>query len=94
MKKMTIKSYAVKHKLSIFNVMKMVKSHKVESETVQRNGKEVTYILLDEDREKKIKNSIVPIEKKEDLSLGDIVKVLQQEVRFLREEVKNLQKRL
>ncbi len=93
MKKMTIKLYAIKHRLSLFSVMKMVKSDKVESEAVQENGREVIYILIDEDREKNIKNSIVPI-KEEELTLDQMVKVLQKEVKFLREEIENLQKRL
>ena len=32
MERIGIKAYAVKHKLSIFNVMKMIKSGKVKSE--------------------------------------------------------------
>ena len=42
MQKITIKAYAVKHKLSIFNVMKMVKSGKLKIEIAEENGKEIT----------------------------------------------------
>jgi len=94
MQRVTIKAYAVKHKLSIFNVMKMVKSGKLKTEIVEENGKEVTYILMDEAVEKEIEGSIVPIEEQEELTLREIVKVLQKEVKFLREEIEVLKKRL
>jgi hypothetical protein len=94
MQKITIKAYAVKHKLSIFNVMKMVKSGKLKIETVEENGKETTYILLDEVIEKEILDSIVPIEEKEELTLKNIVKELQKEVKLLREEIEVLKKKL
>ncbi len=94
MQKITIKAYAVKHKLSIFNVMKMVKSGKLKTEIIEVEGKEITYILLDEAIEKEIEDSIVPIEEQEELTLKEIVKVLQKEVKFLREEIEKLKKRL
>ena len=94
MQQITIKAYAVKHKLSIFNVMKMVKSGKLKTEIVEENGKEITYILLDEAIEKEVQGSIVPIEEQEELTLREIVKVLQKEVKFLREEMEELKKKL
>jgi hypothetical protein len=94
MQKITIKAYAVKHKLSIFNVMKMVKSGKLKIEIAEENGKEITYILLDEVIEKEIVDSIVPIEEKEELTLKNIVKELQKEVKLLREEIEVLKKKL
>ena len=47
MEKLTLKQYATKHKMSLFNVVKMVKSGALKSETVEENGKEVTYVLVD-----------------------------------------------
>ncbi|SFV89911.1 hypothetical protein MNB_SV-4-59 [hydrothermal vent metagenome] len=47
MQKMTLKQYAAKHKMSLFNVVKMVKSGALKSESVEENGKEVTYVLVD-----------------------------------------------
>ena len=94
MQKLTIKAYAVKHKLSIFNVMKMVKSGKLKTEIVGENKKEITYILLDQAIEKEIEDNIVPIEKQEELTLRELVKVLQKEVKLLREEIEVLKKRL
>jgi signal-transduction protein with cAMP-binding, CBS, and nucleotidyltransferase domain len=92
--RVTIKAYAIKHKLSIFNVMKMVKSRKLKTDIVEEDGKEVTYILLDEAIEKEIQKGIVPIEEKDDASLKEMIRVLQKEVRLLREEIEVLKKRL
>ncbi len=94
MQKLTIKAYAVKHKLSIFNVMKMVKSGKLKTEIVEENEKEMTYILLDEAIEKEIESGIVPVEKQGELTLREIVNVLQKEVKLLREEIEVLKKKL
>ena len=49
MEKLSIKAYAAKHKLSIFNVVKMTKSGQVPTETVVENGKDVVYIILNDD---------------------------------------------
>ena len=94
MEKITIKAYAVKHKLSIFNVMKMVKSGKVKSEVFNEKGREVTYILFDEEREKEIREQIVPIEQKEDLILHEEIKFLRKEIEHLRKDVEELKKKL
>ncbi len=94
MQKLTIKAYAVKHKLSIFNVVKMVKSGKLKSEIVEENEKNITYILLDEVTEKEIEKGIVPVEEQEESTLREIVRVLQKEVELLREEVGELKKKL
>jgi hypothetical protein len=98
MERMTIKAYAVKHKLSIFNVMKMVKSGKVKSEVFQEKGREVTYILYDEKSEKGIQEQIVPIEPmepmepKKEIQMAEELKLLKQEVQWLRKEVETLKK--
>ena len=94
MQRVTIKAYAVKHKLSIFNVMKMVKTGKLKTDIVEENGKEITYILLDETIEKEVQEGIVPIEEKEEVSAKEMIKVLQKKVRVLREELEMLKKRL
>ena len=90
MERMTIKAYAVKHKLSIFNVMKMVKSGKVRSEVFQEKGREVTYILYDEKSEKEIQEQIVPIENKKEIEMVEELKQLKQEIQWLRKEVEAL----
>ncbi|HIP18222.1 MAG TPA: hypothetical protein EYG78_02675 [Sulfurovum sp.] len=94
MERMTIKAYAVKNKLSIFNVMKMVKSGKVKSEVFQEKGREVTYILYDEESEKEIREQIVPIEKKQDLQMAEAFNMLKREVQALRAEVELLKKKI
>jgi len=94
MERMTIKAYAVKHKLSIFNVMKMVKSGKVKSEVFQEKGREITYILYDEKSEKEIQEQIVPIEieNKKESHMAEELSQLKQEVQWLRKEVEVLKK--
>ena len=94
MERITIKAYAVKHKLSIFNVMKMVKSGKVKSEVFQEKGREVTYILFDEETEKEIREKIVPMEHKEEFMLREEIKFLRKEIQLLREDVEELKKKL
>jgi len=94
MERMTLKAYAVKHKLSIFNVMKMVKSGKVKSEVFQEKGREVTYILYDEESEREIEEQIIPIENKEEVQVLETLRVLTQEVQALRKEVEVLKRKL
>jgi polyhydroxyalkanoate synthesis regulator phasin len=94
MEKVTIKAYAVKHKLSIFNVMKMVKSGKLESDIVEEDGKEKIYIILNEATEKEIKEQIVPIERKEEMMFKEEVKLLRKEVQLLRKEIEDLKQKM
>jgi polyhydroxyalkanoate synthesis regulator phasin len=94
MEKVTIKAYAVKHKLSIFNVMKMVKSGKLESDIVEEDGKEKIYIILNEATEKEIKEQIVPIERKEEMMFKEEVKLLRKEVQLLRKEIEGLKQKM
>ena len=92
MEKLSIKAYAAKHKLSIFNVVKMTKSGQVPTETVVENGKDVVYIILNDDVEKKIKKSIVQEEKKEPYSLRKENARLKKEIEKLKEEIALLKK--
>jgi len=94
MEKITIKAYAVKHKLSIFNVMKMVKSGKLKSTTMEENGKEYTYILLDNAIEEEVKKTIVPSDEKDTKGLNEEVRLLKYEVAKLREDIAELSKNL
>jgi len=94
MEKLSIKAYAAKHKLSIFNVVKMTKSGQVPTETVVENGKDVVYILLDDDVEKKVKNSIVQEENKEPYSLKKENERLKKEIEKLKEEIALLKNRV
>ncbi len=94
MQKVTIKSYAISHKLSIFNVMKMVKSGKLKSEVIEENGKEITYIIIDEGIETEVKEGIVSAENTAKKNLDEEIKLLSNEVGLLRMEIEALKKRL
>jgi len=94
MQKVTIKAYAVSHKLSIFNVMKMVKSGKLKSEVIEEKGKEITYIQIDDAIETKVKEGIIPIESTKKSTLQDEIKILSNEVKLLRTEIELLKKKL
>jgi hypothetical protein len=98
MEKLSIKAYAKRHKLSLFNVVKMTKSGQVPTETVVENGKEVVYILLDDDVEKEVektvKNSIVEEENKEPYSLRKENERLKKEIKKLKEEIALLKNRV
>ena len=94
MERITIKAYAVKHKLSIFNVMKMLKSGKVKSEVFQEKGREVTYILYDDESEKEIEDQIISLENKEEVQVLEMLRILTQEVQALRKEIEDLKQKL
>jgi polyhydroxyalkanoate synthesis regulator phasin len=94
MEKLTIKAYAAKHKLSIFNVVKMTKSGQVATETVVENGKDVVYILLDDTVEEKVQQSIVKEENKEPYSLRKENARLKKEIEKLKKEIAILKNRV
>ena len=48
MKELTLKEYAVKHKVSLFNVMKLAKAGKIPSDTRKINGKDEMVILTED----------------------------------------------
>ncbi len=48
MKELTLKEYAVKHKISLFNVMKLAKAGKIPSDTRKINGRDEMVILTDD----------------------------------------------
>jgi len=94
MEKVTIKAYATKHKLSIFNVMKMTKSGQLPIETVVENDKETVYILIDEDVEKEVKKGIIKEDAKEPYSLRKENERLREEIKKLKDEIAALKKRV
>jgi len=85
MKRLSIKEYARKHKLSIYNVIKMTRTGELQSATVEEEGKEVVYILLDEAKEKAIEEEII---------LRNPPKSLKEENAMLKAEIKRLKKEL
>ena len=94
MEKITLKAYAVKHKLSLFNVVKMTKSGQVPTETVIENGKDVVYILIDNEVEKKVTKTIESVKNKEPYSLKKENEGLKKEVARLKKEIEQLKKRV
>lgn len=92
MEKISIKAYASRHKLSIFNVVKMTKSGQLPTETVQENGKEQVYILLDKDIENRVEKSTVREESKAPYSLKKENERLKKEIQKLKEEIARLKK--
>jgi len=94
MQKVTIKAYAIKHKLSIFNVMKMVKSKKLKSVSVEENGKEQIYICIDEAIEKEVKEGIVSDSEYDVKRMGKEIFLLKKEVEKLKTEFRALLKKI
>ena len=94
MEKITLKAYAVKHKLSLFNVVKMTKSGQVPTETVVENGKDVVYILIDEEVEKNVTQTIQSVKNKEPYSMRKENERLKKEIEKLKEEIVALKKRV
>lgn len=94
MERISIKAYAVKNKLSIFNVMKMVKSGKLQSEIFNEKGREITYILYDEESEKAIREQILPVENRKDSKIDQMLTELKAEVKLLRKEVELLKTKI
>jgi len=79
----TLKEYAIKNKISIFNAMKLAKSGKVESKTEIIDGKEVIFI---KDEAPKTK----PKPKHKEPTLQDLFK----EIEALKKRVEKLEKKL
>lgn len=94
MEKLTIKAYAAKHKLSIFNVVKMTKSGQLPTQIVEENGKETVYILIDDDVEKMVEKSIVNESQKEPYSLRKENERLKEEIKQLKKEIAELKNRV
>ena len=94
MEKITMKAYALKHKLSLFNVVKMTKSGNILTETVMENGKDVVYILIDEAVEKEVLEAIIPVENKAPYILRKENERLKKEIEKLKEEIILLKKRV
>ena len=94
MEKMSIKSYAIKHKLSIFNVVKMTKTGQIPTETIIENTKEVTYVLLDEKVEENTEKTTMTEKSKEPYGLKKENEKLRKEIQELKKEIVYLQKKI
>ena len=94
MEKQTVKAYAARHKLSIFNVVKMTKSGKLPTQTVLEDDKETLYILIDDAVEQEVKKGIVKDVDKEPYSLRKENERLRKEIEKLKEEIAVLKNRV
>jgi len=92
MQEVTLREYAKMHKLSYFNVMKMVKNGDVKSITKIENEKEVQYVLIDEEQEKKVSENIIETSAKS-LTLQEENTLLKKEIARLKEELEKCNKR-
>jgi hypothetical protein len=92
MKKVTLREYAKLHKLSFFNVMKMAKNGDVKSITEKVDGKEVQYILIEEEQEKKVSENIIETSSNK-LTLKEENELLKKEIKRLKEELEKCNKR-
>jgi esterase/lipase len=92
MQKMTLKAYAVAHKLSIFNVMKMVKSKKLLSEEIEVDGKVTIYIIMDEKIEQEVKEGIVSENPYIKMNVENEILALKKEVKYLKDEIEMIKR--
>ena len=91
MEKVTVKAYARKHKLSIYNVIKMTREGTLKSEKVEENGKEVVYILVDDETEEQLASEIIPQNPPKSLKEENLL--LKAEIKRLKEELEKCKKR-
>ena len=92
MKEVTLRAYAQMHKLSYFNVMKMVKNGDVKSVTKIENNKEVQYVLVEEEQEKRVSENIIETSAKS-LTLQEENTLLKKEIARLKEELEKCNRR-
>ena len=92
MKKLTLREYARLHKLSYFNVMKMVNNGDVKSVTEEVDGKEVKYVLVDEEQEKRVSENIIETSAQK-LTLQEENNLLKKEIERLKAELEKCNKR-
>ena len=92
MKKLTLRAYATLHKLSYFNVMKMAKNGDVKSVIEEVDGKEVQYIVVEEEQEKRINESIIETSAQK-LTLKEENELLKKEIERLKAELEKCNKR-
>ncbi len=91
MEKVTVKEYARKHKLSIYNVIKMTREGTLKSEKVEENGKEVVYILTDDETEEQLASEIIPQNPPKSLKEENLL--LKAEIKRLKEELAKCKRR-
>lgn len=93
MKRVSLREYAKLHKLSYFNVMKMVKGGDVKSEIVNENGKDVPYVLIEEEKEKEIREKIIETTSSKKMTLQEENLLLKKEIQRLKMELEKCNRR-
>ena len=86
MGKITLKAYAVKHKMSMFQVVKLVKSGQLKSETVEEEGGNVVYIIEEKEGILDVIDGSKKRESEQDEPLAVRVSALENELALLRKE--------
>ncbi len=89
MKKLTITQYAVKHGLTIHQVVKLVKSGKLETVTTKEGDREKTYILSEKNPQETKSAPSLPSQP----TLEERLSALETEVARLKEKLENLTKK-
>ena len=92
MEKVSLREYAKRHKLSYFNVMKMVKNGNIKSVIETVDSKEVEYVLIEEEQEKRVNESIIETSE-ETLTLKDENMLLKKEIERLKLALEKCNKR-
>ena len=93
MKRVSLREYAKLHKLSYFNVMKMVKGGDVKSAIVNENGKDVPYVLIEEEKEKEIREKIIETTSSKKMTLQEENLLLKKEIQRLKMELEKCNRR-
>ena len=92
MEKVSLREYAKRKKLSYFDVMKLVRNGKVQSETVEENGKDVPYILLEDEVEQVVNEGVVEVNS-ETMTAEEENVLLKEEIIKLKEALERCNKR-
>jgi len=92
MEKVSLREYAKRKKLSYFHVMKLVRNGKVQSETVEENGKDVSYILLEDEVEQAVNEGVVEVNREEMTAEEENV-LLKEEIIKLKEALERCNRR-
>ena len=94
MERISVKEYARKHKLSLFQVIKKINTGELRSESVEENGLKAQYVLVDkEDREASRKsNTAVDESENGEKRMSPSEEKLRLEIQSLRAELRALYK--
>jgi len=92
MEKVNLREYAKRKKLSYFTVMKLVRNGEVKSATVHENGKDVPYIIIDDEVKKEVDSKIAKKDCQK-MTIEEENALLKQEVIKLKEALERCNRR-